>query len=143
MRKILISFLIIIPGLGFAQQFPDVFAGTWCDSISGIYETWEKAGDKHLKGFSYELKNGEKVISEYIEIGMKENKMTYTVSVKNQNNEKPVSFVLSATDSIYTFVNPAHDFPTYINYTVVSENYIRAKVGNKSRSFILNYHRIK
>jgi hypothetical protein len=77
-----------------------------------------------------------------MEIEVKENKMVYTVSVKNQNNEKPVSFVLSATDSIYTFVNHAHDFPAFIRYTVVSPTYIRAKVGNNSRSFTLNYRRI-
>lgn len=142
MKRILISILILIPVWGFAQPFPDVFAGTWCDSIHGIYEHWDKTGDQQLKGFSYEMKNGEKVISEYIEIAMHESKMTYTASVKKQNNEKPVSFVLSATDSIYTFVNPAHDFPTYIRYKVISSSYIQATVGNASRSFILNYHRI-
>lgn len=137
----MIAVLLIFPVFSFGQQFPDIFAGTWCDTVHGIYEHWDKTGEKQLKGYSYEIKNGEKVISEFIEIAIQENKMVYTVSVKNQNNEKPVSFVLSATDSVYTFVNPAHDFPTYINYTVISENYIRAKVGNKSRSFTLNYHR--
>lgn len=141
MKRILISILILIPVWGFAQPFPEVFAGTWCDSIHGIYEHWDKTGDQQLKGFSYEIKNGEKVISEYIDLTMKDNKMVYTVSVKNHNNEKPVSFVLSATDSIYTFVNPGHDFPTFIRYTIVSPTYIRAKVGNNSRSFTLNYRR--
>ncbi len=142
MKRILISMLILMPGWVFAQTFPEVIIGTWNDSITGVYEKWEKTADKHLKGFSYEIKNGEKVISEYIEIAMHESKMTYTVSVKNQNNEQPVSFVLSATDSVYSFVNPKHDFPTYICYTVVTPNHIRAKVGNASRSFTLNYHRI-
>jgi len=125
-----------------AQPFPEVFAGTWCDSIYGIYEHWDKAGDQRLKGFSYEIKNGEKVISEYIEIAIHESKMVYTVSVKNQNDEKPVSFVLSATDTVYTFVNPGHDFPTYIRYKIMSYNNLQATVGNASRSFMLNYHRI-
>lgn len=142
MKRILTVFLLIIPGFGFAQQFPDVFAGTWCDSISGIYETWEKAGDKHLKGYSYEMKNGEKQISEYIDLCMNGNDLVYTVSVKNQNNEEPVSFALSGTDSVYTFLNPAHDFPTYIRYLVISANELKATVGNKNRSFKLNYRRI-
>lgn len=142
MKRILITMLLFIPGWGFAQTFPEVLIGSWNDSTTGVYETWEKTADKHLKGFSYEMKNGEKVISEYIEIAMHESKMTYTVSVKNQNNEKPVSFVLSATDSVYTFVNPDHDFPTYIRYSIISNNYLKATVGNASRSFILNYHRI-
>lgn len=126
-----------------AQSFPEVFAGTWRDSTYSIYEHWDKTGHQHLKGFSYELKNGEKVISEHIEITMKENKMVYTVSVKNQNNEKPVDFVLSATDTVYTFSNPGHDFPTYIRYKIMSPNYLQATVGNTSRSFILNYIRIE
>jgi hypothetical protein len=142
MKRLLILLLILIPGLGFAQQFPDVFAGTWCDSISGIYETWEKAGDKHLKGYSYEMKDGEKQISEYIDLSMRGNDLVYTVSVKNQNNEEPVSFTLSATDSVYTFVNSTHDFPTYIRYLVISPNEVKAIVGNKNRSFTLNYRRI-
>lgn len=125
-----------------AQPFPDVFAGTWCDSTYGIYEHWDKAGDKHLKGYSYEIKNGDKVISEYIEITMRENKMVYTVSVKNQNNEKPVDFSLSANDTVYTFVNHGHDFPTFIRYKIISPGYLQATVGNANRSFVLNYHRI-
>lgn len=142
MKRILIVLLVIIPGFCFAQQFPDVFAGTWCDSVSGIYETWEKARDKHLKGYSYEIKNGKKQVSEYIDLCMKGNDLVYTVSVKNQNNEKPVSFILSATDSVYTFVNPAHDFPTYIRYLIISPNELKATVSNKNRSFTLNYRRI-
>lgn len=73
---------------------------------------------------------------------MKGNDLVYTVSVKNQNNEEPVSFILSATDSVYTFVNPTHDFPTYIRYLVISPNELKAVVGNKNRSFTLNYRRI-
>ena len=142
MRKVLLLIAMLLPGLGFSQQFPNVFAGTWCDTIHGIYEHWELTGDQQLKGYSYELKNGEKVISEFIEITMHEGKMVYTVSVKNQNNEKPVSFELSSTDSIYTFVNLDHDFPAYIQYKVITEDYIRAKVGNNFRSFMLNYQRI-
>jgi hypothetical protein len=142
MKKVLLIIVILLPVWGFAQPFPDVFVGTWKDNITGIYETWEKSGDKNLKGYSYEVKNGEKVISEYIEISMQKNKMVYIVSVKNQNNEEPVSFELSPTDSIYTFVNPAHDFPTYIHYKIISNSHIQAKVGNANRSFILNYHRI-
>lgn len=142
MKKVLLIIGIFLPVWGFAQPFPEVLAGTWCDTTYGIYEHWDKAGDQQLKGFSYEIKNGEKVISEYIEIAMKENSMVYTVSVKNQNDEKPVSFVLSPTDSVYTFVNPGHDFPTYIRYKIISASHIQAKVGNASRSFTLNYHRI-
>lgn len=142
MKKVFLIIGIFLPIWGFAQPFPEVFAGTWCDTTLGIYEHWDKTGDQQLKGFSYEIKNGEKVISEYIEIAMYESKMTYTVSVKNQNDEKPVSFVLSGTDSIYTFVNPGHDFPTFIRYSVISTDYIKATVGNVNRSFVLNYHRI-
>ena len=142
MKRVLIILLIMIPGLGFTQAFPEMLTGTWKDSNTGIYETWKKVGDKHLEGYSYEIKNGEKHISEYIELSMKGNDLVYTVSVKNQNNEKPVSFTLSATDTIYTFVNPVHDFPTYIQYLVISPNEIKATVGNKNRSFTLNYMRI-
>jgi len=142
MKRILITMLLFMPGWGFAQAFPEMLIGTWNDTIHGIYEHWDKAGNQQLKGFSYEIRNGKKVISEYIEIDIKENKLVYTVSVINQNNEKPVSFVLSTTDSVYTFVNPDHDFPKYIRYSIISNNYLKATVGNASRSFILNYHRI-
>lgn len=142
MKKVLLIIGFLLPVWGFAQPFPEVFAGTWCDSIHGIYEHWHKTGDQQLKGFSYEIKNGEKVISEYIEIAIYQSKMTYSASVKTQNNEKPVNFELSPTDSIYTFVNPGHDFPTYIRYKVISSSHIQATVGNANRSFVLNYHRI-
>lgn len=143
MKKLLLIIGIMLPVIGFSQEFPNILVGTWCDSTYRIYEHWDKAGDKLLKGFSYEIKNGEKVISENIEISVQDNSLVYTVSVKNQNNEKPVSFVLSATDSVYTFVNPKHDFPTFIRYQVISPKKIKATVGNASRSFVLNYSRIE
>ena len=53
-----------------------------------IYEHWDKLNNQMLKGVSYKIKDGQMVISEYLDISQNENEVVYTATVLNQNQGK-------------------------------------------------------
>ena len=119
-------------------SFPHFLEGTWKVDNKEHYEHWDRINANELRGLSYELKNGQKIVSEYLKLGQINDKIIYTALVIGQNNGKEVSFELTYQDSTYSFVNDTHDFPNYIRYTPLSDKRLHIVVEGKSgktRSF--------
>jgi hypothetical protein len=145
MRKsILFTLLIsIILSQSFAQSLPEFLPGTWKVENSETYEHWDKINDNNFKGFSYKMKDGKMVVTEYLEIKRNDNEVIYTATVLNQNQGIGIDFKLTPSDSLYSFENPHHDFPKFIRYQSMSENKMKATVGTDENNFILVFQKIK
>lgn len=142
MKAIVIAGLLFCWGLTqplFSQvSFPHFLEGTWKVDNKERYEHWDRINANELKGLSYELKDGKKIVSEYLKLSKINDKIIYTALVIGQNNGKDVSFELAYQDSTYSFVNETHDFPNYIRYTPLSDKRLHITVEGKSgmtRSF--------
>jgi len=136
--KYFLTFLILsMANIAFGQSgFPGFLQGTWKMEGKETYEHWDRLNSNSLKGFSYEIKNGQITISEYLDISRTENDIIYTATVINQNQGKEISFNLTQTDSVYTFENPDHDFPKKIVYKKLSETEIVVQVSDgKQKAF--------
>lgn len=94
-----------------AQQLPDFLPGTWKVENKEIYEHWDKINDNNLKGFSYKMKDGKMVVTEYLEIKRNDKNVIYTATVLKQNQGIGIDFKLTQFDSLYSFENPSHNFP--------------------------------
>lgn len=94
-----------------AQQLPDFLPGTWKVENKEIYEHWDKINDNNLKGFSYKMKDGKMVVTEYLEIKRNDKNVIYTATILKQNQGIGIDFKLTQFDSLYSFENPSHDFP--------------------------------
>lgn len=108
------------------------FLGSWQNmSKDGLFsEIWKYSNDSLYEGESYILKNNDTVFYESIDLEKHKNEWYYTVSVKGQNKEEPVSFKLtSVSPNQIVFENPEHDFPTKITYLKISEDSIVASVS--------------
>ncbi len=130
-----ITFLLV--NLSVAQtQLPSFLQGTWKMENKEIYEHWDKLNEQTLKGFSYKVKDGQMAVSEYLDISLKNNEITYTATVLNQNQGKRIDFKLTKTDSTFIFENPNHDFPKKIVYQKLSETEIFVQVSDgKQKGF--------
>lgn len=109
--------------------------GTWENKTKrgSIYETWTKASDVQFTGKSYALKNNDTTVFETFELVQKQNSLFYIPTVKNQNNNLPVSFSLqSISDDKLVFENPEHDFPQIISYTRVTPDSLVAEISGKN-----------
>lgn len=121
----------------------DFLAGTWKNSEKGHYEVWEIDENNTLKGYSYTLKNDEKVISEFLRIYKLGNSTVYEAKVINQNEGKAILFTLNEEiKSTLSFENNNHDFPKKIQYKRIDKNKIEVKVlGDNEQGFSYFYVR--
>lgn len=143
MKYILTHVFLLLANQAFAQSgFPHFLQGTWKMENKEIYEHWDSVNDQHLKGLSYEIKNGQMTVSEYLDIARKNSEVTYTATVLNQNKGKEVQFKLSKTDSTFTFENPAHDFPKKVFYKKISATEVFVRVSDgKQKAFTFKMHK--
>ncbi|MFH1001223.1 MAG: DUF6265 family protein [Bacteroidota bacterium] len=121
----------------------DFLVGTWKNSEKGLYEVWEMDENNTLKGYSYTLKNNEKVISEFLRIYKLENSTVYEAKVIHQNEGKAILFALNEKiKSTLSFENNNHDFPKKIQYKRIDINKIEVKVlGDNEQGFSYFYVR--
>lgn len=128
----------------------DRLLGTWIiqDSSSTISESWVKINDSLYSAVSYYIKDEDTLSKEVISIKKTNGTFIYTARVSNQNNAKPVDFMLS--DSAYdyfAFQNPKHDFPQKISYHFVSDDSIFAEISgiveNYTKKVPFPFHRKK
>ena len=110
--------------------------GTWKMEGKESYESWEKKDDI-LTGLSYKIENKQKTISEKIEIKMVGDQIIYAPTVFDQNDGKAILFKLESFEqSLFSFENPAHDFPKKIQYQILSKNELYVSVlGEKDEGF--------
>lgn len=100
-------------------------AGTWQDAANGgvSEEIWKKADEQSMDGFSYFMVGKDTASSETMNISRKENKLVYAATVKDQNDGKPVEYMMTSTDSNQLiFENPMHDFPKKIIYKKITND---------------------
>ena len=109
----------------------DFLTGTWKIEGRESYESWKKEGDR-LIGEAYQTKEGQKKISETLEIKIDTGRVIYTATVLNQNQGKGIPFTLNpAEKELYSFENPEHDFPNKIQYKVVTDKELKVSVLGK------------
>ena len=137
MKHILTLFMLLLADIAFAQSdFPDFLQGTWKMENKEIYEHWDKLNENTLKGFSYEMKEGQMAVSEYLDISRNGNKTIYRATVLNQNRGEAINFKLTRSDSIFAFENPDHDFPKIILYQKLTDAEIFVRLSDgKSKEF--------
>ncbi|RYG19729.1 MAG: hypothetical protein EOO07_06280 [Chitinophagaceae bacterium] len=115
-------------------------AGTWKVEKKESYENWTLNAKGALEGSSYKIKNGTKQIDEYLSIKISDIKIIYTAKVVNQNDGKPIEFILntSVKDKL-SFENLAHDFPKKIQYTKRNDTTLFVSVlGKDDKGFSYN-----
>ena len=108
------------------------FLGSWQNNTSDgdFTEIWKQKNDSVYLGVSYVIVKTDTVFYESISLVQKNKKWNYSVSVRNQNNEQPVSFEMtSMTPNQLVFENPKHDFPSKITYTKITQDSIVAKIS--------------
>ncbi|WP_395046866.1 DUF6265 family protein [Flavobacterium sp.] len=106
--------------------------GEWGNTTkeSDFTENWTKKSDSTFVGVSYVLVANDTVFYETVVLEQKNDSLFYTVSVKDQNKEKPVSFYLTiSSKNELVFENPKHDFPNKIIYTKVAKDSLVAEIS--------------
>ena len=95
-----------------------------------LSENWIKTNDSTFQAQSLFIKEKDTLHFESINLQQKGEELTYSATVKGQNNDEPVAFKLTkATEKEMTFENPKHDYPQKISYTLVTPDNLVAKIS--------------
>jgi hypothetical protein len=109
---------------------PPVFEkllGTWKSENGKSFERWKSNGDGTYRSDVYELKGADTTWNEQAHIYPENGQWVFENRVKGQNDDKSAKFTSSKlTDNSVQFSNPAHDFPTDVNYAVPDQNTVNA-----------------
>ncbi len=127
----------------FAGSFPSFLVGTWKVENQNTYEQWDRQDSHHLKGVGYKINDGQKVITEYLDIKYVGKDIIYSATVLSQNDGKTITFTLNHRNgNIFSFENPRHDFPKKIIYQKISDDEIFIEVtGAADKGFSYNMKR--
>ena len=109
--------------------------GEWekTDSLGVLKEIWTSFDDSTFVGQSYYIINKKDTVhNEQIELMQDKNHLIYTATIKGENNDEPIPFQMTKDeDSLIVFENPKHDYPTKIEYKLMKNSSIIAKVSGK------------
>lgn len=105
----------------------DKLVGLWQGTGGANFEQWTKNEDGTYRSVGFSIKGTDTSWNEQATIYPENDKWVFENSVKGQNNGKAVKFISSSINAnSVQFSNPAHDFPTDINYTIPDVNTIHA-----------------
>ncbi len=130
--------LFLLPACKTSSELSDLswVLGKWQVNESNNFEEWEKIDDHLFRGKGYVVKNNDTLITETIEIVKQDKSLYYIPIVTGQNEGKPVTFKLIASNrNEIIFENKAHDFPQRIIYIKNGENRIDARIEGKKEGF--------
>lgn len=106
--------------------------GSWENkSTEGtLSENWKKVNDSTYHGQSYFIKGNDTIHFETIQLQQKGEELTYTATVKGQNDDKAVPFKLTqTTEKELIFENLKHDYPQKITYTQITADSLVATIS--------------
>lgn len=129
--------------------FFDKLVGTWKNANGKSFEHWAKnpGGTFHSKVFS--IKGIDTSYMEEAIIYQENNNWVFENKVKGQNDGQAVKFTSTLlSDSAVQFSNPAHDFPTDVNYHIIDSINLKAFIIGPSSAggkdtFYFNYQKLK
>ncbi|MBK0369073.1 DUF6265 family protein [Flavobacterium agrisoli] len=96
-----------------------------------LTESWQKVNDSTFTATSYFVNLTKDTIhSETVSLFQKGDSLYYRATVKGQNEDKPVDFVLkSESENALIFENPKHDYPQKIAYTKKGKANLEATIS--------------
>jgi hypothetical protein len=95
-----------------------------------LSENWIKINDSTFEAQSLFIKDKDTLHFESINLQQKGEELTYSATVKGQNNDEAIAFKLTiSNEKEMTFENPKHDYPQKISYTLVTPDNLVAKIS--------------
>ncbi len=116
--------------------------GNWKIEGKSTFEEWSYK-ENQFTGASYKMNDGNKIITETLQISIVDDTIVYEANVPSQNGGKTIPFVLNTSVSdMLSFENLNHDFPKKIQYKKITDAKILVHVlGEDDKGF--SYHIIK
>lgn len=110
----------------------DWLIGNWqIKTNTGILsENWEKVNDSTFRALSLFIKDKDSIHNESILLQQKGEILTYTTTIKGQNDDKPIRFeLITDNENELVFENLKNDYPQKISYKKTANNSITTEIS--------------
>lgn len=110
----------------------DWLIGNWENktNLGTLSENWEKVNDSTFKAKSLFIKDKDTIHNESIVLQQKGETLTYTTTIKGQNEDKPIRFQLKEDiETELIFENLKNDYPQKISYKKVANNSLITQIS--------------
>lgn len=105
----------------------DKLVGLWKNEDGKSFERWTRVDNGQFRMAAFSIKGNDTSWHEKASIYPESDKWVFENTVTNQNDGRAIKFISSImSGNSVQFSNPAHDFPTDINYTIPDSNTVRA-----------------
>lgn len=95
-----------------------------------LKENWTQENDSTFVATSYFINDKDTVHFETIQLQQKGEFLSYSTTIKGQNNDKAVIFPLaSSTEKQLVFENAKNDYPQKITYTLITKDSLIASIS--------------
>lgn len=131
------------PGIEEPMLF-DRLTGTWQHSNGRSFERWTNESVGHYRAVVFSVKGSDTSWNEQADIYNEQGKWVFENTVQGQNDGRSIKFIESGiSDTHVQFSNPAHDFPTDVNYRLVDANTLEAFIigpGDNGKKDTIRFH---
>lgn len=110
----------------------DWLIGNWENktNLGTLSENWEKVNDSTFKAKSLFIKAKDTIHNESILLQQKGETLTYTTTIKGQNEDKPIRFQLKEdVENELIFENLKNDYPQKISYKKAANNTLITQIS--------------
>ncbi|HJR99422.1 MAG TPA: DUF6265 family protein [Flavobacterium sp.] len=98
-------------------------------NIGTLSENWQKINDSTFKAQSLFIKDKDSIHNETILLQQNGDSLSYTTTIKGQNNNKPISFeLINDNENELVFQNLKNDYPQKIVYKKAANNSLSTQI---------------
>ncbi len=113
----------------------DRLEGIWVNSNGSGFEQWKKNNDSTYDVAGFTVKANDTTRTEYAKVYQENGGWVFENTVEGQNDGKSIKFAAPAiANDQVQFSNPAHDFPTDINYRLVDDTTLKAFIVGPNKT---------
>lgn len=126
------------------QTLFEGLTGTWQHSNGKSFERWTHESVGRYRAVVFSVNGSDTSWNEQADIYNEQGRWVFENTVQGQNDGRSIKFIESAiSDTHVRFSNPAHDFPTDVNYRLVDANTLEAFIigpGNDGKKDTIRFH---
>lgn len=112
----------------------DRLEGIWVNDNGG-FEQWKKNNDGTYDVAGFTVKASDTIRTEHAKVYQANGAWIFENTVEGQNDGKAIKFAAPAiVNDQVQFSNPAHDFPTDINYRLVDDTTLKAFIVGPNKT---------
>lgn len=122
----------------------DWLLGTWEVNNGNYYQRWRKLDEQNYYARNFYIQNGiDTVVMENIDLTLREEKITYVLTVKTPQGDRLVPFAFSQIgENTFVFESSENPYPQKISYLKMNPDYVVVQMEGGNRKVKYDFKKL-